>query len=163
MLRVINLIPIILLFVIATACNERETSITIDDNKVVFSDFLDVPEKLFLNIETDSSLSENYLLIGEHGFTRFNEFIHLRSGDSTFILFEESNNVDAFKVYFKSQYYLDQKELLYDFLNQRSQSAIGCYEFGQMNFSNAQTPFKLTFFSTDDFIRLSFKTISNKH
>ena len=133
------------------------------ETPITFTDFENFPNSPFLELDLDTSVNQNIALLLEEDFIKYEPFVYSRPSDSTFILLEAGDKLTDFKIYLKSANYKLRNENLFEFLKSNSTKTIGSYEFGEMSFSESIKPFKLTYFSTDYFIRLSYHITDSKH
>jgi hypothetical protein len=160
-LKLFNYI-LLLALLVCFGCSEKQSS-TAANAPILFSDFENFPDAPFICLNLDTSVTHNIVLLKKEDFISTEPLDCSRRSDSTFILFNDHDDLSDLKIYLKSTDYLDRNKTLFDYLKQNSDKTIGNHEFSEMLFLETDIPFNLTYFSTHDFIRLSFKIISTKH
>jgi len=127
--------------------------------KYGFSDFSNFPEQPFLELDFTLNKSENSILLTTHNFKLMDAYSLERSKDSTYYVTTLDEDFNDFIIYYKHSDQLNNKKHLLQFLQQNATNYMGNSIFSEMEFSQVENPFKITFFTTDSSIRLHFKKL----
>ncbi len=128
-----------------------------------FTDFKNFPNKPFHCIDLGLSKIENIDLMKSNDYQYNEPSILIRESDSTAIIIGDFEDLTEFKIYLKSDYYLNQSSELLSQLSEKSTHHIGSESFSEMRFESIQNPFKLTYFLTEQYIRLSYTRLVQRH
>ena len=129
------------------------------EDKIQFEDFQNFPESPFIKLDFSQSVKDNQQDINQFDFVETDLLVYTRASDSTSIIFEDEESLNTFKIYLKSRFYLSKNQLLFDYLAGKSTAFSGDKTFAEMTFSSTKIPFSLTYFTTTEFIRLSYSKL----
>jgi len=146
----------LLVTIIFVSCKQEHSHNSSNQKEIQFSDFEKLPQHPFLTIDFSLTTQQNKGLLKANQFDKTNQGFFEREMDSTIVIFEEDENLTAFKVYLKSHFYITNNQLLYDFLAQHSTVFSGDNLFAEMKFNTSEFPFSLTYFTTQNQIRIHF-------
>jgi len=152
----LHIVVLIIMTINFVSCNEDNIINQTQQNNILFTDFEKIPQQPFLSVDFTLTTPQNKDLISSNQFVKTNQDYFERLSDSTIVIFEEEENLNAFKIYLKSHFYMTNNQLLFDFLTQQSTAFSGNYVFAEMEFNNSETPFTLTYFTTQNQIRIHF-------
>lgn len=118
------------------------------------------PDTLFEGLYMEMSSHELKSILTQKNFVMVDSstsLVFVRNIDSSQILTNKGEMLTEFKVYLKSNELLSQRDemmsLFYSFASEKSVSS----EYSIYYFNDAKKPFKLTFFSQPEYIRLNFE------
>ncbi len=145
------------------SCSESKTNDTVhQETEIVFADFDQFPSIPFLNLEFNTLVEDLKQDIEALNYEKQSDNIYVNTSDSTSVILNDEANLTSFKVYLKSTFYLTHYQQLFDKLSNHSTQHIGTSDFAEMTFNIETQPFKLTFFRTRKFIRISYQIQSKR-
>lgn len=147
--------------ILLVSCSEKTNTSAEKSNKIDFSDFSNIPDSPFLNLNFGLTTNENITLLNDNSFILGKNNIYYKSLDSTSVIVPEIENFNAFKIYLKSSFYLIHNQELFKYLSDNSFKTLGTYQFGEMTFKGMDDTFSLTYFTTDHSIRISYQLLEH--
>jgi len=162
-MRLVTWISIGLLGVGCVACQDSEPSAyTLNDEGElipVFGDFEGFPNQQYLTFSLGDSNAEmvrkiGYLKVEPVAVTEVYHFYF--PSDSTEVIIPDQPVITEFKVFLKSQYYLQNESHFYDFFETLAKNTVNDPDFSLFEFSSEEQAFKMSYFKQPEFIRLHF-------
>ncbi len=143
-----------IIFLQLSCQNELQKKEVIQTQQIVFYDFIDFPQHPFVQINFQSSLKENQSILINSGFTTFDNEKYERKIDSTIVFLNDG--FKDFTLYFKSQKYLKNYELLFNLIKSKSSQCLGSKSFAEFYFQLISVNYSIVIFKTNQFIRLKY-------
>lgn len=144
-------------------CSYSSSENTVDDAPIIFKEFNDLPHSPFLNFGFNDELEALKLDLINQGYIEHLTNTFRDNQDSTTVIFEDELNLTTFKVYLSSHFYLTNSITLFERLKAKSSHCVGSSEFAEIEFNTDPQPFKLTYFTTEKSIRISYQLITSPH
>lgn len=153
----------ILAFFFLNGCSPSKSNNSTTDNTSKFKAFNHFPVSPFLDLNFNTSVITIKSDLESEGYSEHSEFIFSHKSDSTSIILVDDSQLTEFKLYLKSEFYLAHKEELFQELSGKSVKTIGTFKFSEMSFKTANNAFKLTYFTTDHSIRISYQLLKQHY
>ena len=144
-------------------CTDSKTDTSETKDRIIFEDFIEFPNSPFINLTFDDVFEDSKSKLVDFDYIDQGNQIYSNASDSIILMFSDETELTTFKLYLKSDFYLSRNQDLFNKLSSHTNQCIGNYRFAEMVFMQEYKPFKLTYFTTDKSIRISYQLTTTHH
>jgi hypothetical protein len=159
---------LLVLLIFAISCQTDETLSETGNDETVkeapFLNFAQFPERQFKSIQLNQCRAETMAIISALPLREIYsaEALHfILPSDSTELIIPDTPILTEFKVFLKSQMYLQNTTHFYEFLGDKAEKTKTNDTFSIFYFEHLNIPFKVTYFGQNEVIRLHFLASAN--
>lgn len=140
--------------------SEKNLELNVIPQKIIFPVFNQFPEQPVNFLDFSLTTLENIQQLESFNYLSTQDFIYTQQKDSIHVLLDtEEKELNTFTLYLKSSFYLKQNKALFSHLTSNSNGFVGTSQFAEIWINDNRIPFKITYFSTPEFIRLSYSKL----
>jgi hypothetical protein len=149
--------------IVINSCTDSKTETLETKGRIIFDAFSEFPNSPFINLQFDDVSEDSKSKLVDFDYIDQGDQIYSNASDSIILILSDEDELTTFKLYLKSGFYLSKNQDLFTKLSSHTNQCIGNYRFAEMVFMQESKPFKLTYFTTDKSIRISYQLIIPHH